>query len=78
MYTTDDDLTPSGSWTYDTDGWGLTLLPARTLATLAEDVLLLSDGSSSIYFIDPCSLAERAELRLTVTDAGTMRPFTTI
>jgi glutamine cyclotransferase len=71
MYATDDSLTPSGSWTYETDGWGLTLLPARTVAAVEEDVLLLSDGSSSIYFIDPCSLAERRELRLTVTDAGT-------
>jgi glutamine cyclotransferase len=70
MYATDAELTNLGGWDLPTTfGWGLTLLPALT-AAVAEDVLLLSDGTSAIYFLDPCSLTERTELRLTVTHDG--------
>ena len=44
MYSADERLTLRGTFEYDMDGWGLTVLPAGA-TNLSEDFLLLSDGT---------------------------------
>lgn len=47
------------NYTYDTEGWGL---------THDDESLIMSDGSSEIYFRDPGTFAETR--RIQVTDGG--------
>lgn len=54
-----DDLTPLGELTYSGEGWGLTDDGSR---------LILSDGTPTLRFLDPLTLAETS--RVTVTLGG--------
>lgn len=58
-----DDLSPQGSATYDTEGWGL---------CYDGDRLVMSDGSARLTFRDPVTLAARGQV--TVTRAGRPLP----
>jgi glutaminyl-peptide cyclotransferase len=53
------DLTPQRTFTYQGEGWGLASDRTR---------LIMSDGSSTLRFLDPQSLRETGRLR--VTEAG--------
>lgn len=53
------DLKPLGSFRYAGEGWGLTLLDGQ---------LVWSDGSATLRFLDPATMAEQR--RVTVTYAG--------
>ena len=59
------DLKPLGTFTYDGEGWGVTMV---------GDSLVLSDGSSELKFLDPATMAERK--RVTVRFGG--RPISMI
>lgn len=59
------DLAPLGTFKYDGEGWGLTMV---------EDSLVLSDGSSDLRFLDPATMAEQK--RVTVRFGG--RPISMI
>ena len=54
-----------GEWRYQGEGWGLTRTPAD---------IVMSDGTASLRFLDPRTLAERR--RITVTVHG--RPVTAL
>lgn len=54
-----DDLTPLGEYAYPGEGWGL---------TDDGDRLILSDGTSTLRFLDPLTMAETG--RVTVTLGG--------
>ena len=54
-----DTFEPLFNYTYDTEGWGL---------THDGESLIMSDGSSDIYFRDPGTFAETRRIR--VTDGG--------
>eukprot|EP00976_Prorocentrum_cordatum_P100659 1192317-Prorocentrum_minimum.AAC.2 len=44
-------LTPVGDFTYPTEGWGLTLLPAGTRADLGADYFLMTDGRPTVQHL---------------------------
>lgn len=52
-----DDLEPAGEYTYGGEGWGLTDDGTR---------LILSDGSATLRFLDPLTLAETGRLDVTL------------
>ena len=51
-----DDLDPAGTWTYEGEGWGLTHDDTR---------IILSDGSASLRFFDPGTLAQTGSVPVT-------------
>lgn len=53
------DLKPIGTFTYEGEGWGLTMV---------GDSLVLSDGTPTLRFFDPATMAERK--RVTVSFGG--------
>jgi glutamine cyclotransferase len=59
------DLKPLGTFKYDGEGWGVTMV---------GDSLVLSDGSSDLKFLDPATMAEQK--RVTVRFGG--RPLAMI
>ncbi|WP_428679165.1 glutaminyl-peptide cyclotransferase [Sphingopyxis sp.] len=59
------DLKPLGTFKYDGEGWGVTMV---------GDSLVLSDGSSDLKFLDPVTMAEQK--RVTVRFGG--RPLAMI
>ena len=59
------DLKPLGTFKYDGEGWGVTMV---------GDSLVLSDGSSDLKFLDPATMAEQK--RITVRFGG--RPLAMI
>ena len=52
-----DDLEPAGEYTYGGEGWGLTDDGTR---------LILSDGSATLRFLDPLTLAETGRVEVTL------------
>lgn len=53
-------LKPRGQSRYPGEGWGL--------ATLGDDALILSDGTSELRVLDPSSFAERRRIRVRLGD----------
>lgn len=59
-----EDLKPTGTFSYDGEGWGVTMV---------GDDLVLSDGTPDLRFFDPATMTERK--RVTVRFAGRPIPM---